>query len=271
MQDATPLQTSPVDAATEFVWIVGDPIAQVKAPQAMNPHYRRGGDNLLVLPAPVVADDLREVFDAARRIANVRGWIVTVPHKVALAGWVDQLSPAAKMACAVNAIRFRNGRSFGDLFDGVGFVAGLQGRGYQIERTRALVVGAGGVGSAICLALAEAEAECIAICDIDADRAKSLVQRLAGEWRGTTRFELGDPNSVARFDLLVNASPVGMGGDTRSPLDTRQLRPAHTVAEVVMSPEMTPLLVAAREAGCTIHPGKQVLEGQLQALLDFFR
>jgi shikimate dehydrogenase len=271
MQTTSVAPSLPVDASTEFVWIVGDPITQVKAPQAMNPHYLKAGDNLLVLPAPVSPGDLRDVFQAARQISNLRGWIVTVPHKVTLVGWLDELSPAAQLAGAVNAIRFRKGRSFGDLFDGVGFVAGLRGRGFTVEGTQALVLGAGGVGSAICLALAEAGADRVAIYDIDADRARLLVERLAKESWLRTRFEPGHPNTSAGFDLLVNASPIGMGGDTRSPLDTRQLRPSHTVAEVVMSPEMTPLLLAARAAGCAIHPGKQVLEGQLQTLLDFFR
>jgi shikimate dehydrogenase len=261
----------PVDAATQFVWIVGDPIAQVKAPQTMNPHYLKGGDNLLVLPAPVAPADLRTVFEASRRIANLRGWIVTVPHKVTLVGWMDELSPAATVAGAVNAIRFRDGRCFGDLFDGVGFVAGLRGRGYQVQGTRALVLGAGGVGSAIGQALAEAGAGTVAIFDIDAKRAASLVTRLAEASGPGTRFEVGRPDAAGDFDLLVNASPVGMGDDPRTPLDTRFLQPSQTVAEVVMSPEMTPLLQAAQRVGCAIHPGKQVLEGQLQALLDFFR
>lgn len=270
MQDTDHSTDSPVDAASEFVWMVGDPITQVKAPQRMTPLYRQAGENLLVLPVPIAAADLRAVFDAARRIGNVRGWIVTVPHKITLAGWVDELSPAARVAGAVNAIRFRHGRVVGDLFDGTGFVAGLQGRGYQVRSTSALVLGAGGVGSAIAHALAQAGAAGVAIHDIDASRVRSLVERLRAEFRHT-RFEAGDPDSVAGFDLLVNASPVGMSGDPRSPLDTRQLRPRHTVAEVVMSPEWTPLLLAARQAGCAIHPGRQVLDGQLRSLLDFFR
>lgn len=264
------LPDSPVDAATEFVWMVGDPITQVKAPQRMTPLYRQAGENLLVVPVPIAAADLRTVFDAARRIGNVRGWIATVPHKIPLAGWVDELSPAARVAGAVNAIRFRHGRAFGDLFDGTGFVAGLQGRGYPVRGTSALVLGAGGVGSAIAHALAQAGAANVALHDIDANRVRALVERLRAEFHDT-RFEAGDPDSAAGFDLLVNASPVGMGGDPRSPLDTRQLQPRHTVAEVVMSPEWTPLLLAAREAGCAIHPGRQVLDGQLRSLLDFFR
>ncbi len=270
MRAASTTSVSPVDAATEFIWIVGDPIAQVKAPQFMNPHYLSRGQNLLVLPAPVGAADLRQVFDAARRLANLRGWIVTVPHKVALAGWQDQLSAAARLTGAVNAIRFQDGCTFGDILDGTGFVEGLRRRGYRVEGRRALVLGAGGVGSAISLALAQAGAERVAICDIDAARARALVERLSRAAGVRTRFETGRPESAAAFDLLVNASPLGMGEDTRSPLDARQFLPSHTVAEVVMTPEFTPFLRAAQKAGCEIHPGKQVLEGQMQALLEFF-
>ena len=90
---------------------------------------------------------------------------------------------------------------------------------------------------------------------------------MAGDDRTSTGSHLMDQ----RFQLLVNASPVGMAGDARSPIDIRLLRPHHTVAEVVMTPPLTPFLREAERQGCTIHPGRQVLDGQLDLMLDFFR
>lgn len=260
-----------VDGRTEFIWIVGDPTDQVKAPQAMNPHYVAGRDNLLVVPAPIRGTSLRQVFDAARQIGNVRGWIVTVPHKIVLAPWVDELSAAAHVAGSVNAIRFRAGRTYGDLFDGQGFITGLATRGFAVAGCAALVIGAGGVGSAIALALAEAGASRICLVDIDAGRARRLAVRLAERGPTGTHFVAADLDCVTECQLVVNASPVGMNGDPRSPLDPGRLRASHVVAEVVMTPELTPLLLAARSLGCEVHPGRQVLEGQLPLLLDFFR
>jgi len=260
-----------VDALTEFVWIVGDPIAQVKAPQVMNPHYRAVGDNLLVLPTPVAAGDLGAVFDAARRLANVRGWIVTVPHKMQLAAMVDELSTAAQIAGAVNAVRFRDGRATGDLFDGAGFAASLIQRGRRIRGMSACVLGAGGVGSAIALALADNGAGRVTVHDPDSRRADALVGRLTRLGPAGTRFATGMPASLDGYDLLVNASPLGMSGDPRLPIDPALLRPSLAVAEVVMTPEVTPLLRAAQALGCEIHPGRQVLSGQLPLLLDYFR
>ncbi|MCW5655508.1 shikimate dehydrogenase [Hydrogenophaga sp.] len=260
-----------MDASTQFIWIVGDPITQVKAPQVMNPRYALAGDRLCVLPASVHSDDLRRVFDAARRIGNLRGWIVTVPHKPTIAAWLDELSPAARLAGVVNAVRFRDGKAFGDLFDGVGFTAGLAARGFGIDGCAVLLLGAGGVGSAMALALAQAGASRVAIHDIDMARARSLVERLSGLSGTGTRFEASDASMTRGFDLIANASPVGMAGDPRTPIDTTLLEPSHTVAEVVMSPEWTPLLRAAQQKGCAIHPGSQVLAGQLDRLLDFFR
>ncbi|MDQ0610910.1 shikimate dehydrogenase [Variovorax sp. W1I1] len=264
-------KASLIDAATQFVWIVGDPIAQVKAPQAMNPHYLAAGENLLVLPAPVSSEDLRTVFEGARRIRNLRGWIATVPHKIALVDWMDELSVAARVAGAVNAVRFRDGKAFGDLFDGYGFVSGLARRGFATKGCSALVIGAGGVGSAIALALAQEGAARVSVVDVNGWRAQQLALRLAEHGPAGTRFDAGSATSAADFQLIVNATPIGMAGDTRSPIDTDLLRGFHVVAEVVMTPELTPLLHAARKLGCEIHPGKQVLDGQLQRLLDFFR
>ncbi|VTU38623.1 shikimate dehydrogenase family protein [Variovorax sp. PBL-E5] len=262
---------SPIDAATQFVWIVGHPIGQVKAPQVMNPLYMAAGDNLFVLPAPVHPDDLRCAFDGARKVGNLRGWIVTVPHKIALAQWVDELSLAARIAGAVNAIRFRHGKTYGDLFDGYGFTASLAARGFNTAGRQALVMGAGGVGSAIALALAEAGAASVALFDIDRSRAVQLAARLSQHGPAGTRFEVGSVSSAEGFDLIVNASPVGMAGDTRTPIDPALLKPSHVVAEVVMTPEFTPLLLAAKRLGCEVHPGKQVLAGQLEKLVEFFR
>lgn len=264
-------EVCPVDAQTQFVWIVGHPIDQVKAPQLMNPHYMAAGDNVLVLPARVRPDDLRKVFEGAQQLGNLRGWIVTVPHKIALASWMDELSVAARVAGAVNAIRFRNGKACGDLFDGYGFVSGLGARGFAIAGCSALVLGAGGVGSAIALALSEAGAARVSVSDIDISRAQRLASRLCELGPAGTRFDAGRATSTSGFQLVVNASPVGMAGDPRLPIDPGLLRSSHVVAEVVMTPELTPLLLAARSLGCEIHPGKQVLEGQLQKLLDFFR
>lgn len=271
-QDHSYLRPPPaITGRTASVWIVGDPIEQVKAPQVMNPHYQREGLDLLVLPAQVAPEHLRVTFEAVRHMPNLRGWIVTVPHKAPVAGWLDELSLAARVAGAVNVVRFRDGKTHGDLFDGVGFTTSLRQRGHVLKGQSALVMGAGGVGSAIALALGQAGARRIAIHDIDAGRADALARRLGELSSLPVRFERASPQEAREFDLIVNASPLGMAGDARSPIDPMLLLPRHTVAEVVMTPEVTPLLQAAHAVGCEVHPGRQVLEGQLELLLAYFR
>lgn len=263
-----------ISGATRLVWIVGDPVDHLSAPALMNDWLVRHGQNCVVVPVHVSAGDLKDVFGAARRLHNLDGCIITAPHKLACAQLVDELLPAARMSGAVNAVRFRQGRAYGDLLDGTGFVQGLAERGYVAGGKRALMIGAGGVGSAIARALAQEGLSRLLISDAEPARAEALASRLNDQKVGVCHAEAAalplTRDVLAEVDLLINATPIGMGDDARSPLPLELLRSDLVVADVIMSPPMTPLLRAAQALGCEVHPGTQVLKGQLDRLLGFF-
>ena len=139
-----------LSGATRVHFIVGDPIAQVKSPFGVTQAFEARGRNAVCIPAHVRSADLRQWHEGVSQSHNVDGIIVTVPHKLAYQDLCATLSPRAEFLQAVNTLR-RNadGSWHGDMFDGLGYVQALLEKGCQLAGRRALLVGAGGAGSAI--------------------------------------------------------------------------------------------------------------------------
>jgi len=203
------------------------------------------------------------------RFTNVRGALVTMPHKVATVALLDDVSTTVRVSGSCNAILKReDGTLYGEMFDGAGFVRGLASKGVRVQGARALVVGAGGVGSAIAASLAAAGISTLVLFDARHAAAEALASRLREHYPATdARFGPGDP---AGFDIVVNATPLGMNDDDPLPLDTRRLSPGALVGEVVMKQQMTPFLRAAVERGCEVQVGTDMLYEQIPAYLEFF-
>jgi shikimate dehydrogenase len=156
----------------------------------------------------------------------------------------------------------------GDLFDGEGFVRGILRKGLVLSGKRALVVGCGGVGSAIAASLAQAGVAGLGLFDLRAPSAQSLGERLQRHYP-LLQVEVGhrDP---AGFELVVNATPLGMSEGDPLPVDVARLSPQTFVGEVVMREEITAFLAAARQRGCAIQVGSDMLFEQIPAYLEYF-
>jgi shikimate dehydrogenase len=247
----------------------GDPISVVKAPMIYNPYFERRGIDAAVVPMGVRAADYATVMPSVFRFTNIRGALVTMPHKVTTVALLDDVSVTVKVAQACNAVLKRaDGSLYGEMFDGAGFVRALALKGVRLAGVRGLVVGAGGVGSAIAASLAAAGVAVLQVFDTRAQTAEALARRLREHYPALdARY---GPNDPAGFDLAVNATPLGMNPDDPLPLDVTRLAPSTFVGEVVMKQEITPLLRAAREHGCGIQIGTDMLFEQIPLYLDFF-
>lgn len=258
-----------IRGTTRLLTLFGDPIAPVKAPMIYNPYFEGKGIDAVVVPMGVRAEDYAAAVRAVLRMTNALGAIVTMPHKQRTVELLDELSPRVRVAGSCNAIvRRPDGSLFGDLFDGVGFVQGLLRNGFPVRGARCLVVGAGGVGSAIAAALAAEGVRTLTICDIAASHTDAMIARLR---QHHPNVESGaGPNDPAGYDLVVNASPLGMRPADPLPVDISRLASSTFVAEVVMEPEVTPLLAAARERACRTQPGVDMLFEQIPLYLELF-
>ena len=201
---------------TRIHLIVGDPIGQAKSPAGLTRVFAERGVDAICIPMQVAVADLDGFMVAAKRVRNIDGIVITVPHKFAATRHCEILSERTRALAAVNVMRREpDGRWSGDMTDGVALVAALRAAGFAAKGQGALVVGAGGAGSAVVLALAEAGAH-VAVHDIDAARREDLRARLAA-WNiaaGT-----GDPTG---FGLVVNATPLGMKPGDPLPVEVDQ-------------------------------------------------
>jgi shikimate dehydrogenase len=258
-----------IDGKTTLIAHIGYPTESFKAPLIYNPWFDKAGINAVVVPMAVTADDYPQVLAALFKLRNIRGALVTMPHKVATVPLLHETSAAVKVAGSCNAILLRpDGTLFGDMFDGAGFTRGLERKGFVLAGASCLVVGAGGVGSAIAASLAAEGVASITLFDQDVTAAEALAGRVGMHFPHVrTSVGTSDP---AGYDLVVNATPLGMQARDPLPFDPARLSPRTFVGEVVMKQEMTPLLLAAQERGCRFQVGTDMLFEQIPAYLEFF-
>lgn len=258
-----------IDGNTALIAHLGYPTESFKAPMIYNPYFGEQGINAVVVPMGVVAEDYPQLLRSLAGVRNFHGALVTMPHKVTTVDLLDASSTAVKIAGSCNAIiRRQDGTLLGDMFDGEGFVRGLRTNGRRIQGARVLVVGCGGVGSAIAASLAAADVAHLSLYDVRRRTATALAQRLR-EHLPELSVSSGS-NDPAGHDIVVNATPLGMRPDDPLPLDVSRLEPRTFVGEVVMSQELTPFLLAARDRGCEFQVGTDMLFEQIPAYLEFF-
>ena len=248
---------------------IGFPTEAFKAPMIYNPWFDKQGIDAVVVPMGVKPEDYAVSLPQVFKFSNLRGALVTMPHKVTTMGLVDEVTPTARVAGACNAILKRpDGTLLGDQFDGAGFVRGVERKGRLFKGTRVLVSGAGGVGSAIAASIAAAGAAELMLFDMSDASAEALAARLREHYpqmKVTTGSK--DP---AGYDVVVNATPLGMKDSDPLPFDVDRIDPATFVGEVVMKTEYTPLLQAAKAKGCAVQVGTDMLFEMIPAYLEFF-
>lgn len=258
-----------ISGKTTLIAHVGWPTESFKAPLIYNPWFEQRGIDAVVVPMGCRADDYPVFFRALFRLTNVRGALVTMPHKVTTVGLVDAVTPTVAIAGSCNAVLLRpDGTLLGDMFDGEGFVRGLKRKGFAVAGARCLVVGTGGVGSAIAASLAKAGAGALALNDVDAAAAEALAGRLREHYPALDVHVAG--NDPAGYGLVVNGTPLGMKAGDPLPFDPARLAADAFVGEVVMKKEITPLLEAARARGCRYQVGTDMLFEMIPAYLEFF-
>lgn len=258
-----------IDGNTEIIAHIGYPTHAFRAPLIYNPWFTKVGINALLVPMGSRPEDYADLLRSVFRLSNIRGALITMPHKVSTVGLLDEVLPGAQIAGAVNAVRrLDDGRLQGDMFDGEGFVRGLKRKGFAPQGKRALVLGSGGVGSAIAASLAAAGVAELRLFDLNPVSAQGLAQRLLQHYPHM-RAQVSAPNP-AGLDLLVNATPLGMNASDPLPADLSQLDASTFVGEVVMKTDMTPFLKAAAQKGCKIQIGSDMLFEQIPAYLEYF-
>lgn len=265
---AEPAPQPHVTGRSRLYAIIGDPIEQVKSPEILNPIMQRSGKAGILVPMQIAPANLETAIRGIKAIGNFDGIIVTVPHKVRMLALVDDVLPTGRRVGAINAVRReRAGRWVGDMFDGKGMVAGLRKNGHEPMGKRALLVGAGGAGSAVGYGLAEAGVTQLTVHDVDRVKAERLARGIA-EAFPAANVTVG-PADATGYELVVNATPIGMKAGDPSPIDPAGFQPGMVVADVIILPHDTPVLAAARARGCAVMGGLPMTLGQAEEMARF--
>lgn len=262
-----PMISVNLTGATRLNIIVGDPIAQVKSPAGVTKAFvDRGYDGILV-PVQIDSAHLGDFLTAATEISNLDGIIVTVPHKFACYQFCRSSTERSRLLGSVNIMRRRReGGWHGDIVDGLGFVGAVRNKGGDPRGKRALQIGAGGAGSAIALALVEAGVRTLAIHDTDSARRDQLIARLRTLDKAQIVAGTADPKD---FDLVANATPLGMKAGDPLPVIASNLKPEMFVGCVITSPAVSPIVEAARRINCATSTGTDMYDALQSSMLDF--
>jgi shikimate dehydrogenase len=258
-----------IRGTTTLIAHIGYPTEAFKAPMIYNPYFEQAGIDAVVVPMGVKVDDYPHFLPSLFKLTNIRGALITMPHKVTTVGLMDEVTPTARVAGACNAVvRREDGTLLGDMFDGTGFVRGVLRKGHKLAGTRALVVGCGGVGCAIAASLAASGVAAIGLFDANSASADGLADRLRRHYPALEVTT--DSNDPAGFDTVVNGTPMGMNAGDPLPMDVLRIAPSTFVGEVVMKQEMTAFLRAVQARGCPFQVGTDMLFEQIPAYLEFF-
>jgi shikimate dehydrogenase len=255
--------------ATKVYGIIGDPVDQVRSPTVFNQLFWERNVDAVMVPVHVRPSDFPNALDGLFLIRNLDGLIITVPHKVEAARSLSGTlaSRRVSIAGAANALRRTYKGWEGDLFDGEGFAKGMEAAGHVFKGKAFAIVGCGGAGSAIALAMLDRDVAKLNLWDTQRSRSEALAQKLGALYK--TQIEIREPEKGD--DVAINATPLGMDPADPLPFDVDNLRPDVVVAEVIMKPVRTKLIIRATELGFKTHEGWHMLDHQVEAIWDFFK
>nr|WP_248089315.1 shikimate dehydrogenase [Pseudomonas fluorescens] len=207
----------------------------------------------------------------ASELMHFNGLNITYPCKQAILPLLDDLSDEARGIGAVNTVVFRDGKRIGHNTDCLGFAEGFRRNLHDVARRHVVQMGAGGAGAAVAHALLAEGVEHLSIFDVDASRARDLVDNLAQRF-GLGRAQVGTDleNAMAEADGLVNTTPMGMTKLPGTPVPAALLRAGLWVAEIVYFPLETELLRDARALGCRTLDGGNMAVFQAVKAFELF-
>ncbi len=267
-----------VTGTTRLFGCIASPTDHVRAPMIFNRIFAERNIDAVMVPVDIPAEQLSEGIKGLKKLGNFKGAAVTIPHKLNLAALCDELGPGARATAAVNAVRFADDdRLLGDNFDGHGFVAGLLGENptdlppeHILRDKSILIIGAGGAARAIALSLAAQPISRVDVTNRTHSRAEEAVQ-LVHKLGGNTKVLAIQSNDIDfhAYDMVINATPLGLHENDEMPLDVNLLRIDCLVCDIIMIPERTRLITAAQRSGRPVHIGRYMLDYQVDLIGEF--
>jgi len=256
-----------VSGKTKICALIGDPVEHTMSPVMHNAAFKKLGLDYIYIPFRVRAEELARAVDGMRAL-NMRGFNVTIPHKVTIIPMLDGIDPIAEKIGAVNTVVNDDGELTGYNTDATGFLQALLEQGVEPGGKKVVVLGAGGASRAISYILAERDARLTVLNrQLEIDWAVELARRIHEDLGKDVRvFELGSENLAVALEgaaILINATSVGMSPNSEeSPVPAELLKSDLVVFDIVYNPIRTKLLREAEAAGARTGSGVDMLAWQ---------
>ena len=258
-----------VSGKTRVFGCIAHPVAHVRAPSVFNPLFERHGIDAVMVPIHAPPDQLEAVVQGLRAMPNFGGMAITVPHKLAIMAFCDEIGRQGQLVGAVNFGAFDSRRRLvADNSDGAGFIDGMRAAGFAVEATEVLMIGAGGAARAIAFALADNAVSRLVITNRTREKAEELAESVRAAYPAVP-VVAGDADPRG-FDTVVNTTTLGLNRDDPLPFDPDRLEPSQLVAEIIMNPVDTAILCEARARGCAIHYGRPMFDHQVRIIAGLF-
>ncbi|WP_395351571.1 shikimate dehydrogenase family protein [Variovorax sp. UC122_21] len=263
----------PISGSTQAYLIPGDPVRNVRLPRMFNAAFERFGIDAVLVPMQVPVRDFAVFFKSAFLARNVRGMVIAPPHKPLVVDLLEGAGLFGRVAGSVNVVRRTEaGQLEGDLFDGEGLIGALDRFAIPFRGKRVLILGAGVSAAAIGVALAEGGtvdgAEYIAFYDSSAGKAAGVAAKLDAFF--DARVVAVDSNAPEGYDLVVNATPLGLAEDDAPPVDVARMDGHAALFDILLRNQPTPLVRAARARGLNAQAGFEMLIQQMPHYFDYF-
>ena len=258
-----------VTGSTQLYIIVGHPISQVQSPEIFNAWFGEKGIDAVMIPLDIAEDGLASFAKLFRASDNIHGVIVTIPYKAQITKYIDRPSPQVSALGAANVLRRTPERAIeGDFVDGKGFLRALSGKKVSIKAKHIFIIGCGGAGRAIAWAALEAGAARVSLLNRHQEKAVDLRDRLSPHFPGQDIEAVTVP--PARFDIVFNATPLGMRATDPLPMPIEKIPAGAVVTDAVTAPPVTPFLQEAKKHGHVIQSGREMVIGQFPLIAEYF-
>ncbi len=244
----------------------GDPVDGNPTGVMEEAAYEALGLNFRYITIKVTKDDFPDAMKAVRAL-HMRGVNLTMPHKINVIPWLDELSEAARIIGAVNTVVVReDGTLFGENTDGKGFVQALKNNGETPDGKNIVILGAGGAARAVAVECALAGAKKITIINRTEMRAEELAELVSSQSKAESQALAWTENMAIPegTDILINATPIGLAPDSESApdIDYDTIKKGMLVTDVVFNPANTPFLQKAEQRGAKTVSGLGMLACQ---------
>lgn len=256
--------------STQLYVMIGHPISQVKSPEIFNKRFQQEKIDSAMIPLDIELAGLQGFIDCFRHSPNIHGCLVTIPYKEEITKYIDLPSPQVNVIGVANVLRLnRNGKIEGDMTDGKGFLNALSERDVFINGKHLFIIGCGGAGAAVAWDALNAGARKVSLLDLDHAKSVGLKEKLSGNFQ-TQSIEVVNAPPL-EFDVVMNATPLGMGPSDPLPMSIDKIPKGAVVTDAVTSPPITPFLEEVQKRGHIIQSGPEMAAGQAQLIADFFK